>query len=269
MPRTLLGFDFGRLRIGVAVGNTLTGSARALTIVDADPLEQRWQAIAALIDEWRPDALVVGRPVLHGQPGAEERQRQRDQRRRPHDPRVVLPGDEEPGGEEGERVARAQRPPPHDDERDAAGPVLDERGRDERRGQAGGQQQGGAGLELLAPRDEGQHRGAEEQRAEDVDDEPVERQPVGHLRDRAPQQQRREVAPRVDPAARDVVGQQEREERPRDTAHPAQRQRGVGGQEHGAPVASAPQRWAPWWPVVRSRRGPRRGLPATGCTTAA
>lgn len=71
MPRTLLGFDFGRLRIGVAVGNTLTGSARALTIVDAEPLEQRWQAIAALIDEWRPDALVVGRPVLHGQPGAE------------------------------------------------------------------------------------------------------------------------------------------------------------------------------------------------------
>src|SRR5690606_21340017 len=61
----------------------------------------------------------------YGQPGDEERQRQRDQRRRPHDPRVVLPGDEEPGGEEGERVARAQRPPPHDDERDAAGPVLD------------------------------------------------------------------------------------------------------------------------------------------------
>lgn len=71
MPRTLLGFDFGRLRIGVAVGNTLTGSARALRIVEAEPLERRWAEIASLIDEWRPDALVVGRPVVHGAPASE------------------------------------------------------------------------------------------------------------------------------------------------------------------------------------------------------
>jgi len=62
-PRTLLGFDFGRLRIGVAVGNTVTGAARALAIVEAEPLEQRWQAIASLVEEWRPDGFVVGRPA--------------------------------------------------------------------------------------------------------------------------------------------------------------------------------------------------------------
>jgi len=70
-PRqTLLGFDFGRLRIGVAVGNTVTGTARALTIVDTEPLERRWAAIASLVEEWRPDALVVGRPAWHGGSGA-------------------------------------------------------------------------------------------------------------------------------------------------------------------------------------------------------
>lgn len=50
------------------MGNTLTGSARALRIVDAEPLERRWTEIASLIDEWRPDALVVGRPVVHAAP---------------------------------------------------------------------------------------------------------------------------------------------------------------------------------------------------------
>ncbi len=63
MAQTLLGFDFGRIRIGVAVGNTVTGTADALGIVDAEPLEKRWKSIAALIEQWRPDVLVVGRPV--------------------------------------------------------------------------------------------------------------------------------------------------------------------------------------------------------------
>jgi len=63
VPQTLLGFDFGRLRIGVAVGNTVTQTARALAIVETEPLERRWKAIGAFIDEWRPDVLVVGRPA--------------------------------------------------------------------------------------------------------------------------------------------------------------------------------------------------------------
>lgn len=63
MPQTLLGFDFGRIRIGVAVGNTVTDTARALAIVDSEPLDERWKSIATLIEQWRPDVLVVGRPV--------------------------------------------------------------------------------------------------------------------------------------------------------------------------------------------------------------
>lgn len=64
MARTLLGFDFGRLRIGVAVGNTVTGTADALTIIESEPLGERWKAIASLVEQWRPDALVVGRPAV-------------------------------------------------------------------------------------------------------------------------------------------------------------------------------------------------------------
>ena len=59
----ILAFDFGTRRIGVAVGNTLTRIARPLTTIDAEANAARFSAIAALIDEWRPDLLVVGRAV--------------------------------------------------------------------------------------------------------------------------------------------------------------------------------------------------------------
>lgn len=59
---TLLGFDFGHRRIGVAVGQTLTGSANALAVVSvADKPD--WQTIAGIIDEWKPAGLVVGLPL--------------------------------------------------------------------------------------------------------------------------------------------------------------------------------------------------------------
>ena len=50
-PETLLGFDFGIRRIGVAIGNTLTGDARALAIVDAVPVDRRFERIGALLVE--------------------------------------------------------------------------------------------------------------------------------------------------------------------------------------------------------------------------
>ncbi|HET8876540.1 MAG TPA: Holliday junction resolvase RuvX [Casimicrobiaceae bacterium] len=60
---TVLAFDFGTRRIGVAVGNTLMRVAHPLaTIAAADPAA-RWTAIRALLDEWRPQRLVVGLPV--------------------------------------------------------------------------------------------------------------------------------------------------------------------------------------------------------------
>ena len=62
-PETLLGFDFGVRRIGVALGNTLTGDARALLTIDSVPTDRRFERIAALLREWCPDRLVVGRPL--------------------------------------------------------------------------------------------------------------------------------------------------------------------------------------------------------------
>ena len=60
---TVLAFDFGTRRIGVAVGNALMRVAWPLTTIAAEANAARFAAIAALIDEWRPGRLVVGRPV--------------------------------------------------------------------------------------------------------------------------------------------------------------------------------------------------------------
>ena len=59
---TLLAFDFGTKRIGVAVGNSITATARPLTTVQEEKNELRFAAIAALLAEWQPAALVVGLP---------------------------------------------------------------------------------------------------------------------------------------------------------------------------------------------------------------
>ncbi|MDG4549993.1 MAG: Holliday junction resolvase RuvX [Candidatus Contendobacter sp.] len=60
--RIALGFDFGRARIGVAVGEAITGAARPLRTLPAHRQRPDWDAIARLIVEWRPDWLVVGVP---------------------------------------------------------------------------------------------------------------------------------------------------------------------------------------------------------------
>ncbi len=59
---TLLAFDFGTKRIGVAIGNTLTDTARPLVTLHGEKNEQRFAEIAELIREWQPVALVVGLP---------------------------------------------------------------------------------------------------------------------------------------------------------------------------------------------------------------
>ncbi len=60
---TFLAFDFGLRRIGVATGQTVTSTATPLGIVDARAGTPRWSQIAELIEEWQPDALVVGLPL--------------------------------------------------------------------------------------------------------------------------------------------------------------------------------------------------------------
>ena len=61
--QTLLGFDFGTQRIGVAVGQSITGTATALCTVNARNKRPDWDRISELIDDWHPDALVVGLPL--------------------------------------------------------------------------------------------------------------------------------------------------------------------------------------------------------------
>lgn len=62
--QTLLGFDYGIKRIGVAIGQTLTGTARPLTTLSCKRGQLPWSEIDALIALWQPNALVVGMPYL-------------------------------------------------------------------------------------------------------------------------------------------------------------------------------------------------------------
>ncbi|HSN16917.1 MAG TPA: Holliday junction resolvase RuvX [Gammaproteobacteria bacterium] len=62
LHQTVLGFDFGLKRIGVAVGQTVTRSASPLGTTAVRGGEPDWEAIGRLISEWRPAALVVGLP---------------------------------------------------------------------------------------------------------------------------------------------------------------------------------------------------------------
>ena len=60
---TVLAFDFGEKRIGVATGETLLGSAHPLTVIHATSNDERLAAIAKLVAEWQPERLVVGLPT--------------------------------------------------------------------------------------------------------------------------------------------------------------------------------------------------------------
>lgn len=59
---TILGFDFGLARTGVAVGNTLTGLATPESVLHAREGKPDWSGITRLIELWKPAVLVVGMP---------------------------------------------------------------------------------------------------------------------------------------------------------------------------------------------------------------
>ncbi len=61
--KTILSFDFGLRRIGVAVGQAVTGSASPLGVVAHRDSGIDHRRIEALVEEWQPDALVVGMPA--------------------------------------------------------------------------------------------------------------------------------------------------------------------------------------------------------------
>ena len=62
-PGTVLAFDFGEKRIGVAVGETQLALAHPLTTIASEQTQVRFAAIADLIAEWHPRQFVVGLPV--------------------------------------------------------------------------------------------------------------------------------------------------------------------------------------------------------------
>ena len=75
---TLVCFDFGARRIGVAVGQTLTGTATALEVVAMRNHRPDWNRISTIIEQWQPAALVVGDPLnMDGSPQALGRQADR------------------------------------------------------------------------------------------------------------------------------------------------------------------------------------------------
>lgn len=58
----VLGFDFGTKNLGVAVGNLLTETAQPVTILKVTNNQPQWDEIQKLIQEWQPDAFIVGMP---------------------------------------------------------------------------------------------------------------------------------------------------------------------------------------------------------------
>ncbi len=65
MPKhnTLLGFDFGMRRIGVAVGQMITRTANPVAVLNARDGVPNWEHVQELIDTWNIDAIVVGIPL--------------------------------------------------------------------------------------------------------------------------------------------------------------------------------------------------------------
>lgn len=61
--KTFLCFDFGSKRIGVAVGQAITATATPLKILDCRNNRPDWNAIGQVIDDWKPDAIIVGIPL--------------------------------------------------------------------------------------------------------------------------------------------------------------------------------------------------------------
>ena len=61
-PETILAFDFGLRRIGVAVGQQVTASANPLAVIANGENGPDWTAIEALIREWQPGRIIVGMP---------------------------------------------------------------------------------------------------------------------------------------------------------------------------------------------------------------
>ena len=61
--KTVLGFDFGLKRIGVAIGQIITKTATPLPYLNAQDGAPKWENVKSLIEEWSPQLLIVGCPL--------------------------------------------------------------------------------------------------------------------------------------------------------------------------------------------------------------
>ncbi|WP_127959103.1 Holliday junction resolvase RuvX [Serratia microhaemolytica] len=61
--RTVIAFDFGTKSIGIAIGQEITATARALAACKAQHGQPQWQRIESLLKEWQPQLLIVGLPL--------------------------------------------------------------------------------------------------------------------------------------------------------------------------------------------------------------
>jgi len=60
--QSVMGFDYGIKRIGVAIGQTLTATASPVCIIHLKNQQVNWAQIDAVIQEWRPDLFIIGLP---------------------------------------------------------------------------------------------------------------------------------------------------------------------------------------------------------------
>ena len=63
MPDFIMAFDFGTTRVGVAIGQRITGTATPLSVIAARDGIPDWAVIDRLVEEWQPEELVVGLPL--------------------------------------------------------------------------------------------------------------------------------------------------------------------------------------------------------------
>jgi putative Holliday junction resolvase len=61
--QTLMGFDYGKKRTGLAMGQRLLQSANGIGFVNATDGKPNWEQLDALVKEWQPDAFVIGLPL--------------------------------------------------------------------------------------------------------------------------------------------------------------------------------------------------------------
>ncbi len=61
--KIVMAFDFGTKRMGVAIGQTITQTARPLATIQVKEGVPDWQTIATFVKKWRPDAFVIGLPL--------------------------------------------------------------------------------------------------------------------------------------------------------------------------------------------------------------